>query len=320
MGALGYTFPVCLSKHLNHCKEGYILIWQETGVLKGSYMSYFNVSDLFRHYYIYMVSCGYFLCNEEYDIKKAGSRHPIFFYLVDGKLNFDYEGTQFSAHANDIVLLNGYRPHHYYCDNHCEFIFFHFDGMNAPELIDQLIAGNGSPLFRLQNAQDIYSNINEPITKLCHQERASDAMLSTIVYSTLCMIPSTGSDSNLFIPSRVKLTEDMVSYKIIEHIDHHIGENFTVDELAAHAGLSRHYFMHLFKKETGYSPQEYASVAKINYAKLMLRTTALTISEIADRLGYSSSASFINAFRLRRGVSPNQYRKMYASKRTVENS
>lgn len=292
------------------------MIWKETGVLKGSYMSYFNTSEVFREYFIYMVSCGYFLCDEEYSIKKAGSRHPIFFYIIEGALDFDYEGRAFTARANDVVILNGYKPHHYYCANRCEFLFFHFDGKTVPEMIDRLISDNGSPLFVLSNAHDIYSNINEPITKLCHQERASDAYLSSIVYSTLCMIPKEGADSNLFIPSRVKLTADMISYKVIEHIDHNIGQNFTVQELADHVGLSRHYFMHLFKKETGYSPQEYVSVAKINYAKLMLRTTALTIAEIADYLGYSSSASFINAFRMRRGISPNQYRKMYASKTT----
>ena len=294
------------------------MIWKETGVQKGSYMSYFNVSDTFRHYFMYMVSCGYFLCDQDYCIKKAGSRHPIFFYIIDGELNFDYEEHQFTAKADDVVLLNGNRPQHYECTSRCEFLFFHFDGNTVSELIDQLISANGTPCFRLKNAQEIYSNINEPITKLCHQERTSDAFLSSIVYSTLCMIPDTGRDSNLFIPSRVKLSSDMVSYKVIEYIDHNIGLNFSVHELADHVGLSRHYFMHLFKKETGYSPQEYVSFAKINYAKLMLRTTVLTIGEIADYLGYSSSASFINAFRMRRGIPPNQYRKMYAHKHTPQ--
>lgn len=290
------------------------MIWKETGVLKGSYMSYFNTSEFFRHYYLYMVSCGYFLCNHEYSVKKPGNRHPVFFFIIDGELTFDYEGEHFTAGKDEIVLVNGYKPHHYFCEQNCEFLFFHFDGKYVPDLIDALIADNGSARFRLSNAQEVYSNINEPITKLCYQERASDAYLSSIVYSTLCMIPKTGADSNLFIPSRVKLSPDMISYQVIEYIDQNIQETYSVQELADHVGLSRHYFMRLFKKETGYSPREYVSIAKINYAKLMLRTTTLSIAEIADFLGYSSSASFINAFRMRRGISPNQYRKMYASK------
>ena len=100
------------------------MIWTETGVLKGSYMSYFNASEFFRHYYVYMVSCGSFLCNHEYDIKKAGSRHPILFFIIEGELTFDYESEHFVAGKNDVVLLNGYRPHHYYCEKNCEFLFF----------------------------------------------------------------------------------------------------------------------------------------------------------------------------------------------------
>lgn len=290
------------------------MIWKETGVLKGSYMSYFNTSEIFRQCFVYMVSCGYFICNKDYSVRKAGSRHPIFFYVIDGELNFKYEGGTFTAAADDIVLLNGYKPHHYFCDSHCEFLFFHFDGNTVPEMIDRLISDNGSPLFQLENARDIFGNINEPITKLCHQERASDAFLSSIVYTALCKIPRAKADSSLFIPSRLELTEDMVSYKVIEHIDRNISRNFSVQELADYVNLSCDYFKHLFKKETGYSPQEYVSIAKINYAKLMLRTTSLPVAEIADHLGYSSSASFINAFRLRRGVSPNQYRKLYSHK------
>ena len=132
------------------------MIWKENGVRKGSYMSYFNASDFFRHCFVYMVSCGYFLCDQDYHVNKAGSRHPIFFYILDGELNFDYDGAQFSAAANDIVLLNGSRPHHYFCQSRCEFLFFHFDGQAVPGMIDQLLAANGSPLFRLENAREIY--------------------------------------------------------------------------------------------------------------------------------------------------------------------
>lgn len=290
------------------------MIWKETGVLKDSYMSYFNPSVLFREYFTYMVSCGSFHCDDRYSVKKDGSRHPIFFYITEGELNFAYEGQHFSAKQNEIVILNGYKPHHYFCQSSCEFLFFHFDGAQVPALIDRLISDNGSPLFRLESAREILEKINEPITRLCHQERASDAMLSSIVYSVLCMIPVSGTSSNLYIPSRMQISPDMMSYRVIEYVDQHIDRNYTIQELADYAGLSRYYFMRRFRQETGYTPQEYIAVAKINYSKLMLRTTALTVSEISERLGYSSPASFINAFRARRGIPPNQYRKLYARK------
>ncbi|HIT13137.1 MAG TPA: AraC family transcriptional regulator [Candidatus Scatomonas merdigallinarum] len=40
----------------------------------------------------------------------------------------------------------------------------------------------------------------------------------------------------------------------------------------------------------------------------------MSIFELADSLGYSSAASFINAFKARRGVSPARYRKLLSEK------
>lgn len=271
-------------------------------------MCFFHASDIFKKFYFYMVSCGYFLCDQHYSVKSQGNRTPIFFYIIDGQLELEYEGETYTAKANDVVLLNCHKPHHYYCKDSCEFLFFHFDGITAPDLVDHLIASHGSPVFSLKNAREIYTTINEPIMKLCYQEQDSEASLSSIVYSTLCMIPATDANTGLFIPSHVELSEDTVSYKVIEYVDKHIDQNFTVQQLADFVNLSRDYFARLFKKETGYSPLEYVAIAKINYAKLMLRTTTLSITEIAEFLGYSSPASFINAFRMRRGTSPNKYR------------
>ena len=66
---------------------------------------------------------------------------------------------------------------------------------------------------------------------------------------------------------------------------------------------------HLFKEETGISPIEYVAMTKINYAKNILKTTENSITEIADLLGYSSDASFINAFKKRAGISPARFRR-----------
>ena len=279
------------------------MIWKETGVCKGSYMCFFDISPTFKEYYYYMVSCGYFLCDEKYNVNYKGMRPPIFFYIINGSLELNYESRHYTAGPNDIVLLNCYKPQQYYCTDNCEFLFFHFDGKMAQSLTDYLISINGGPVFTLDNARDIYTNINGPIMKLCYQDQTSEAYLSSLVYSTLCMIPE---NCKALAPSSME--EPSVSSKVIEYIDRNIDQHFTVQSLADYVNLSPCYFSRLFKKETGHSPLEYVSIAKINYAKLMLRTTTISITEISDFLGYSSSASFINAFKARRGVSPNKYR------------
>lgn len=287
------------------------MIWKETGVCKGSYMCFFDNTETFKDYYYYMVSCGYFLCDEKYNVHSKGMRPPIFFYMINGTLELDYEFGHYTAEADDIILLNCYKPQRYYCTDHCEFLFFHYDGKTAQELTDHLISVNEGPVFKLNNAHDIYTNINGPIMKLCYQEQTSEAFLSSLVYSTLCMITENRQALALSNTGQASM-----SSKVISYIDLHIEQNFTVQELADYVNLSPYYFSRLFKKETGHSPLEYVSIAKINYAKLMLRTTTISVTEISEFLGYSSPASFINAFKMRRGISPNKYRNQIYEKNT----
>lgn len=250
-----------------------------------------------------MVSCGYFQCDENYKIVDKGTRPPLFFYIINGSLDIEYEGSHYTAHANDVVLINCFRPQLYYCTESTEFMFFHYDGKDASSLTDYLIEQNGSPVFTLANAKDIYFNINEPIMHLCYQDQVSEATLSSMVYSTLCKIQERNSISSATVNS-----DQNVSAEVIRYINNNIHKQFTVQELADHVNLSPYYFSRLFKKEVGHAPLDYVSLTKINYAKMMLRTTTLSITEIAESLGYSSSASFINAFKLRRGISPKKYR------------
>ena len=89
-----------------------------------------------------------------------------------------------------------------------------------------------------------------------------------------------------------------------------VTNQFTLTELASHVNISDYYFDHQFKKETGISPVEFAAQTKINYAKMILKSTDNSISQITYLLGYSSIGSFINAFKRRVGISPalsNEY-------------
>lgn len=69
----------------------------------------------------------------------------------------------------------------------------------------------------------------------------------------------------------------------------------------------------MFKRETGFSPLEYVINTRIERAKTLLLTTSMTVSEIAEEVGYSNSGSLINLFVKKVGSSPGQYRKNHKS-------
>ena len=115
----------------------------------------------------------------------------------------------------------------------------------------------------------------------------------------------------LLSPSIQEQKEELPITAAVEYIRANVGKPITLEELADIAKLSPYYFSHMFKRETGFAPMEYVINTRIEHAKTLLLTTSMSISEIAEEVGYSSSGSLINLFVKKVGSSPGQYRKSH---------
>lgn len=80
-------------------------------------------------------------------------------------------------------------------------------------------------------------------------------------------------------------------------------------DLAQLLGLSVWHFAHLFKRETGLQLNGYLREARLQHATRLLISTNEPIKAIAFAVGYEHSSSFIRAFLLRFGESPERYRQ-----------
>jgi AraC-like DNA-binding protein/mannose-6-phosphate isomerase-like protein (cupin superfamily) len=84
--------------------------------------------------------------------------------------------------------------------------------------------------------------------------------------------------------------------------------NPQLHELAAIANVSPSYFHHIFQEHTGLTPKGYMEYIKISEAAKLLKDTEMSVTEIALRLGYSSSQHFATAFGRAIGQTPTQWR------------
>ncbi len=274
----------------------------EKGVLPHSQYFFFTPSESFRNYHYYALVCGHFYCTDGYRIAREGNVSPIIFYIVAGKLHVNHEGKHQTASKGEVVLINGYKPHEYYCTSNCEFLFMHFDGGHSLELIHCLHIQNDGVVLVSPNNQQVSKIINSIMAKLRLNQIPADGELSCGVYAMLCGLQVQGENLEGH-PASSEIISTM------HFIKNNVGASFTLDALANRVNLSKYYFSHLFKQETGLSPMAYIADTKINLAKTILKTTSKTIEEIASYLGYSSSSSFINAFKKREGVSPHKFRQ-----------
>ncbi len=88
----------------------------------------------------------------------------------------------------------------------------------------------------------------------------------------------------------------------------------SLNHAARNVGMSRSLFCAFFKKATGTTFINAVNDCRIDEACRLLKTTALSIAEIADRVGYNDSPYFNRQFKLRHKISPNQWRQLQMSK------
>ncbi|QTH46806.1 AraC family transcriptional regulator [Cohnella sp. LGH] len=97
--------------------------------------------------------------------------------------------------------------------------------------------------------------------------------------------------------------------RVKNYLSHHLHEEATLEELAGLANMSKYYLCRLFKKAYGITPIQYHLSVRLEKAKEMIRFTDLSLTRIAEELGFQSIHAFSRAFRTREGVSPSAYRK-----------
>jgi AraC family transcriptional regulator len=85
--------------------------------------------------------------------------------------------------------------------------------------------------------------------------------------------------------------------------------NHSVEELAAHSGVTPSHFCRIFRKATGVSPHQYVMRARLDRARTMLEQSDTPIAMIAEALGFTSQSHFTRAFRQFAGETPSDFRK-----------
>jgi AraC family transcriptional regulator len=89
----------------------------------------------------------------------------------------------------------------------------------------------------------------------------------------------------------------------------HLGEPLSVRDLARTCGVGVTSFTSDFRQATGITPHRYLRKARIERACELLRTTGLSIREIAGVVGFRGQSHFCSVFVGERGLTPSAYRR-----------
>ena len=83
-----------------------------------------------------------------------------------------------------------------------------------------------------------------------------------------------------------------------------------MSELADMNHISEEHLSRSFKKEMGISITTHIGNIRVNKAAELLKSTSLSISDIAMYIGYSDNNYFVKVFKKRYGMTPSAYRSL----------
>ncbi len=95
---------------------------------------------------------------------------------------------------------------------------------------------------------------------------------------------------------------------ITEYIDSHYSSPITLTTLSETFHLTPSYIARLFKTDTGEKPSEYLNRVRISAASVFLTNTDMSITEISEKVGYSSVYYFSRIFKKIKGRTPTEIR------------
>lgn len=122
-------------------------------------------------------------------------------------------------------------------------------------------------------------------------------LIDRIEYSSL-------PNSVFTIPQSNQKTQE-----IFQYIHNYYNKEITLDSLSKLFSTNRTTLNSIFKQACGTSVIKYLNKIRLEIATLMLRNTALSISDIAIRSGFFDESYFSRIFKEKVGLAPSEYRK-----------
>ena len=230
-------------------------------------------------YLVHLVVSGkgyYTVGNETFEVKKGSA-----FIIYPGTL------VSYCADENDPW----------------EYCWVGFNGADASRLVELTSFEEDAPVIKF--APDILADLKRAFLAI-YENFETSAEGETLTVSKLfeafsIMIKAAPRKSGESSSARIYVKN------AIKFIQRNFSNSIDVSDIASHVGLSRSHLYRIFVKHLSLSPNEYLTQFRINQACILLRTSGLSVGEIASSVGFEDQLYFSRVFKKIKGVPPSHY-------------
>ena len=178
-------------------------------------------------------------------------------------------------------------------------------GRQAGEYFQFLGASVERPLLHLSDSREILAAFEETWALMKAVHTAANLILASIGLARYLGAVRRAMSA---AESRTRAADQRIQ-ETIAFVAANLSAEVSLAELAHLARLSVSRYTAAFRKGTGCSPTEYFNRLRVQRACEMLRTTTISIREIARQTGYPDPYYFSRAFKQQVGLSPAAFRK-----------
>jgi len=240
--------------------------------------------------------------------RPKGTKDWLLLYTEAGRCLFRYAGGEFSAGPGDILLYQpgtaqDYGQHD--SQERWKHVWVHW--IPRTEVLEWLSWTELSPgLKHLLLPHDLRALVLKELTLADATLRASLPRGELLALNAL--------ERALLFCSRANPREGDPRrhpriQQAVDHLARNLAERQLLESIARRFGFSRSRFATLFREQIGQPPGQYLEAQRLAQARLLLAYTNQTLSQIADRVGFSSPFYLSLRFKKHYGHSPRSFRQ-----------
>ncbi|MFJ7074095.1 GlxA family transcriptional regulator [Streptomyces sp. NPDC098781] len=120
-----------------------------------------------------------------------------------------------------------------------------------------------------------------------------------------------GGQAQFIVHEQPPVPQGSVIEPVLTWIEEHLGQELSLESMAARSGLSERTFSRRFHEQTGTTPLQWLLRARVRRAQYLLETTDDPVERVAHQAGFGSPTAFRERFKRVTGTTPHGYRAAF---------